>query len=489
MFETVELGQKMPRVDFKQQESLFRVELLRLQRQLKEQNTAVLIIVAGIEGAGKGDVVNQLNKWFDSRGMATYAFWDESDEERERPHYWRYWRSLPARGNISIMFGGWYWDLLQQHAQGKINDVYLDDELNRIRSFESMLQHDGLLIVKLWFHLSKPVFKKAMRQRREVVAHLPEKLALEPSVWYQHFNVTAEHVLRETDRYENRWCLIEADNPEFRDFTVAQTLIRVMQRRLSSDVEQVGDDGGVLAEETGVSLLDQLQHSVLSNDSYKKKLKAYEQKLTELTWQVYDQKRSVIIVFEGWDAAGKGGAIRRLIKPIDARLYRVISIAAPTDEERAHHYLWRFWRHVPRAGYMTFYDRSWYGRVLVERVEQFAKVAEWQRAYQEINAFEKQLLGHGVILLKFWLHITPEEQLARFEEREKTPWKQHKITEEDWRNRNQWDGYKLAVNEMVRRTSTQDAPWYVIPANDKLFARVEILKYVTEALSKTLDKS
>ncbi len=191
-------------------------------------------------------------------------------------------------------------------------------------------------------------------------------------------------------------------------------------------------------------------------------------------------------MFEGWDAAGKGSAIRRVTQSIDARLYKVILIAAPTDEEAAHHYLWRFWRHIPLDGYVSIYDRSWYGRVLVERVEKFARDDEWQRAYTEINHFERQLTEHGIVLVKFWLHISPEEQYRRFKEREKTPWKYYKITEEDWRNRDKWQDYKLAVNDMVEHTSTAAAPWNLIAANDKKFARIEILKTVCRMLEKQL---
>jgi len=221
--------------------------------------------------------------------------------------------------------------------------------------------------------------------------------------------------------------------------------------------------------------------------NYEKQLKKYQKKLNALSWEARKQNRSTIAMFEGWDAAGKGGAIRRMTACIDARLYKTISVAAPTDEEKAQHYLWRFWRHIPRAGYVTIYDRSWYGRVLVERVEGFAHPIEWNRAYQEINEFEEQLVESGIILCKFWIHITKDEQLRRFKEREKTPWKVHKITDEDWRNRDKWDNYKHAINDMVIHTSTEYAPWSLIPGNDKRVARVEVLKTVCDTLEASLD--
>lgn len=493
MFEAIELGRSLSKTEFRREEEKFRVELLQLQRQLAEANIGALIIVAGVEGGGKGDVVDSLNKWFDSRGIETHAFWDETDEERERPDYWRYWRRLPSRGAIGIMFGGWYWGPIYQHAAGKIDDAGLDGASSRIKAFEQMLQQDGLQIIKLWFHLSKKSFEKQMKNRREVTRHLPHAGDGKLSSYYNQFMVSAERVIRHTDVAESPWHLIESDDVHFRDASVARILGNILSQRVSDKEfteRRTGHHNLVELPDKGeTTILDTLDNSrTLARDEYKRQLRKYEEKLRKLTWQAYDAKRSCVILFEGWDAAGKGGAIRRLTIPMDARLYRVISVAAPTDEERAHHYLWRFWRQIPRAGYTTFYDRSWYGRVLVERVENFAQPREWQRAYQEINEFEEQLVDHGVVLLKFWLDITPEEQLRRFEEREQTAWKQHKITADDWRNRDKWDDYKIAVNEMILRTSTGKAPWTLVAANDKLAARIEVIKTVCERLEAALQE-
>jgi polyphosphate kinase 2 (PPK2 family) len=237
-----------------------------------------------------------------------------------------------------------------------------------------------------------------------------------------------------------------------------------------------------------VTILDRVDLSArIEPDGYAKRLDAHQRELNRLAWLAWKSRRHTVAVFEGWDAAGKGGAIRRVCAAIDARTYRVISVGAPSDEERGHHYLWRFWRHLPRAGQATIYDRSWYGRVLVERVEGFASRDEWSRAYQEINDFEEQLTAHGVILLKFWVHISPEEQLRRFKEREVTPWKQHKITDEDWRNREKWPDYEAAVNEMVARTSTAAAPWTIVSGEDKRHGRVQVLHTFCERLRGALE--
>jgi polyphosphate kinase 2 (PPK2 family) len=220
--------------------------------------------------------------------------------------------------------------------------------------------------------------------------------------------------------------------------------------------------------------------------AYSRELKSLQSRLNALSWKTWERKKTCVALFEGWDAAGKGGAIRRVNRALDARLYRVVQIAAPTDEERAHHYLWRFWRGLPRAGHITLYDRSWYGRVMVERVEGLAHEEDWRRSYREINAFEEQLCDHGITLLKFWMHISPEEQLRRFREREQTPHKAHKITEEDWRNREKWDEYRAAVNEMVAKTSTSEAPWTLVAGDDKRLARVQVLRTFVEAFEKAL---
>jgi polyphosphate kinase 2 (PPK2 family) len=226
----------------------------------------------------------------------------------------------------------------------------------------------------------------------------------------------------------------------------------------------------------------------IDKDKVDERIAVFQGTLNQLQRRAYKNRVSTIMVFEGWDAAGKGGAIRRVTAALDARDYRVIPIAAPSDEERAQHYLWRFWRHLGRAGRVTIFDRSWYGRVLVERVEGFASEKEWMRAYAEINQFEDQLVDRGVVLVKYWLHVTKDEQLRRFKEREATPHKQWKLTPEDWRNRDRWQAYEDAVNDMIERTSTRDAPWTLVEANDKSYARLKVLETMCDRLERGLGK-
>jgi polyphosphate:AMP phosphotransferase len=493
MFEAVELGQKLKKEEFKKQEKLIRTRLNELQRELLAANIPTLIIVAGVEGAGKGDVVNRLNKWLDTRGIQTHAFWDETDEELERPDYWRYWKRMPASGAISVMFCGWYGDPIVQHMRGEITESGLDEATRRINQTERMLCQDGMLIIKLWLHLSHKKHVKRVKKKLDTKTRVP---ALEGNLLnkeqYKSLLSTAERTLRSTDTGASPWHLVEADDGRFRDMSVAMALQESMERRLKqqiiTDVHVEMPEPVTPSGEHALTILDKVDlDAALTEKEYREKLKHYQHRIHELSWKAFLSHRSTVLVFEGWDAAGKGGVIRRLISPVDARLYRVISVAAPTDEELAHHYLWRFWRQVPRSGYMTLYDRSWYGRVLVERVEGFASPDEWRSAYLQINHFEEQLTDHGIILQKFWLHISPEEQLRRFKDREKTPWKKHKITDEDWRNREKWDDYRAAVNDMIGHTSTSNAPWHLIPANNKLYARIRVLKTVCKAMEKALE--
>ena len=306
---------------------------------------------------------------------------------------------------------------------------------------------------------------------------------------YDKFIKVAEQVLKTTSTGLSPWLILDSSDLRYSSLSVGQhVLARISQqieiRKHSEKLPQAED----ITDINQQNLLDSLDLSMsINNKTYNKKLKKFQAKLGQLVREAYQQKLSCILVFEGWDAAGKGGAIRRITRAIDARNYQLIPITAPTDEELRHHYLWRFWRHLPKAGKVTIYDRSWYGRVLVERVEGLANTNEWQRAYAEIVGFEDALTQHGILLLKFWLHIDKDEQLKRFQDRELIPYKQHKITAEDYRNRERWEDYQKAVNEMVVRTSTESSPWILVAANNKKYARIKVLESYCEYLQKMLD--
>jgi len=496
MFEVAELGHKIKKRDYVTAEPELRTNLLLVQEALKEAPFPVLVLVSGVDGAGKGDVINQLNAWLDPRWVRAYAFGPMSDEERERPEYWRFWRALPPKGQIGLYVGSWYSRPISDRINKVSDDAELERDLTRINAFEETLVDDGALIIKLWLHLSRDAQQQRMKELEENPATRWRVSSMDKKhlKQYDKFRTVAEHTLRNTSTGDAPWIIVEATDVHYRNLTVGQHILERISARLQNQPEaQVPQPHlkPIVAPEIGeqVSVLGNLDMGkALPKDKYKRQLAKYQGALGELARQARERKISSIITLEGWDAAGKGGLIRRIIPALDARSYQIIPIAAPTDEERAHHYLWRFWRHIPRGGNVTIYDRSWYGRLLVERVEGFARQDEWMRAYTEINEFEEMLTEHGIVLLKFWLHITKEEQLERFQEREKTPFKQYKITEDDYRNRDKWEAYEHAVNDMVERTSTEYAPWHLIEANDKNHARVKALRIFSGRLEQVLNE-
>ncbi len=489
MFETAEIGRAMSKEEFERRLPELRTGLLAAQRDLGAADFPVVVLVHGLEGAGKGDCVNRLLEWGDARYVQTVAFGPPTEEERQRPEHWRYWMALPPRGRLALFVGSWYSPLLRAHTSGKIDDAALAAGLGRVRALERTLVDDGMLLVKLWFHVSRA----AQRARFEKLLDEREtRWRVTKDDWKQHKRYddhvrTAGLTLRETSTGAAPWTVIEASDARYRDATVAEAIVGGIRQRLaapSRTEERRPPDPDVPNPNTIFDRLDLT--SRLPREEYEAELPLLQGRLNKLARRVAKKGVGVTIVLEGPDAAGKGGAIRRVTHALDARQYRVIPIAAPTAEERSYHYLWRFWRHLPRLGRITIYDRSWYGRVLVERVEGFASEAEWQRAFKEINDFERQLVDRGIVLVKLWLQISAEEQLRRFQEREKKPWKQYKITPEDYRNRGKTNLYEIAANDMVAATSTEYAPWTLVEADDKLAARVKVLRTLCAALSAAL---
>ncbi|PIE83297.1 MAG: polyphosphate:AMP phosphotransferase [Candidatus Contendobacter odensis] len=502
MFRTAELQRKLSKDDYHKQVLQLRQELLMTQVELRKANFPVIVVFAGVDGAGKGETVNKLHEWMDSRWLITRAFGEPSDEERDRPEYWRFWRDLPPKGRIGFFLSSWYSVPILDHVYGKISPAEFDERLRRIKAFEKTLADDGALILKFWMHFSKDANKKRLKKLEKNPLLNWQVSDIDWRHWelYDQFIAAAEQTLMKTSTGLAPWKIVEGYDPRYRSVTVASIIRDAIRFRLGEiQSESLSDNSNTsyhtnllspdLGDASAVTILSRLDmDKMLSRADYNAGLKQYQAKLNQLAHTARQRKLSTLLVFEGWDAAGKGGCIRRITTALDARDYQVIQIAAPTDEEAAHNYLWRFWRHLPRAGRVTIYDRSWYGRVLVERIEGFAKPQEWLRAYTEINDFEAQLVESGIVLLKFWMHITPEEQLERFKEREQTPYKSWKLTDEDWRNRERWGDYEIAVNDMVERTSTRQAPWTLIAANSKLYARVEVLRTICQRLEACLDQ-
>jgi polyphosphate:AMP phosphotransferase len=488
MFETVELGHKIAKGVFRRREPKLRQRLLELQYKLLDnKDVPVIVVVSGLDGAGKSETFNLFNAWMDPRHIRTVAYGEPTAWDLERPEMWRYWQTLPPKGRIGILVGSWYDDPLACRARGE-KRVRFERRLERIRAFERMLVAEGAAILKLWFHLSRP----AQKERLEELASDPRTAwRVTKDEWkqfrdYRNVVRAAEEMLEGTSTGEAPWDIIDGSDHEYRSLTAGTLLEELLAERVAGKKPELSPNPPPPAPPLDkCTLLDTFDYTrALDRGKYLEKLDKYQGKLSLLTRGRKLRERSLVLAFEGMDAAGKGSSIRRITQALDARYYRVIPIAAPTEEERVQPYLWRFWRHVPGHGRTAIFDRTWYGRVLVERVEHLASQNDWMRAYHEINDFEQQLSEAGAIVVKFWLAITPEEQLRRFKEREKTPYKRYKITAEDWRNRKKWPAYQLAVNDMVERTSTESAPWHIIASDDKLFARIEVLKTLVREIER-----
>jgi polyphosphate:AMP phosphotransferase len=498
LFETAELGRRATKREYKERVPALRQSLLAAQEGLRRANFPVIVLFGGVDGAGKGDVVHALNEWLDPRWMVTHTFERPSQEEAERPEYWRFWQALPPKGQIGLLLSAWYSRPLLRRAHGG-SEAGFEEALDEIADLEKQLADDGAVVVKFWLHLGKEGQEKRFKRLEKDPLQAWRVSERDWDHWrkYDDFVKAAERIIERTSTGDCPWHIVEGVCPRYASLHVGELLLETIERRLAEpekrDTPARAPALAALAEASPdaelaagciPTVLDKLDMTQsLEKGRYLTRLAKLQGRLNRLQLRAREKRVSTILVFEGWDAAGKGGAIRRINAALDSRGVRVVSIAAPTDEERAQHYLWRFWRHLSRAGRVTIFDRSWYGRVLVERVEGFASEREWRRAYAEINRFEQQLTDHGIVLVKLWMHLTKEEQLARFQEREKTPWKIWKLTEEDWRNRERWEDYEIAVHDMVERTSTRRAPWILVEANDKLFARIKVLESVCQAIA------
>jgi polyphosphate kinase 2 (PPK2 family) len=519
MFETAELGQKIPKREFRDREVALWESLVQAQREIRDYaGFEVMIDFAGVRGAGKLSMINLLNKWMDARWIVTQAYGEPTDDERLRPEYWRFWRDLPAKGRIGLYLSGRYSRPLIDYVYGTITELEFRKRLDRIVAFERMLADDGTLILKFWMHLSRDLQKKRLKALENDPLEQWRVTETDWKHWklYDSFIAAAELLISHTSTGYAPWHIVEGQDFCYRSLKVGEIVRNAMANHLeasrlndrffgerqdrmqqdeclSGPTGQTGETGE--AGETGeladseknrrvVTVLDTLRTSKrLSKKDYKNAMKKYAGELHTLQHQALSKGISTILVFEGPDAAGKGGIIRRLTSGLDALNYKVAAFGAPTDEEASQHYLWRFWRWLPPAGRMTIFDRSWYGRVLVERVEGFATESEWRRAYGEINDFEAQLIEHRIVLLKFWIHVTKDEQLARFKAREETPHKRWKLNDEDWRNRSKWEQYELAVHDMIQQTSTAVAPWLMVEGNCKLYSRAKVMETVCQSLA------
>ncbi len=493
MLELIDLEREISKEQYDQVFPAMEAQLGECQREARARGVPVVIVFEGWDAAGKGTLINRLALALDPRGFKVCTIGTSDEGERLRPWLWRYWNELPAAGAMVIFDRSWYRRLLENRVEGEAPGPDRP-EYEDIQEFERQLTDSGVVLVKFWLHISR----KEQKRRLQTLAKDPDtawRVGQRERRQHRHYHdwlAAVEEMLQRTSTPYAPWTVVEATQDRFARVKVFETVLTALRHELERRANTpppekrpmpLPDDSPTRRP----TVLDRVDLSLtLPRTTYDKELGKLQERLFELEHRLYTARVPAVIVYEGWDAAGKGGNIRRLAAGLDPRGYEVISIAAPTAEELAHHYLWRFWRRVPKAGHIAIFDRSWYGRVLVERVEGFCTDDEWRRAYREINEFERQLTQFGTVMVKLWLHIDQDEQLRRFEARKQE--KRWKIGEEDWRNREKWRQYEIAVTEMLERTSTTYAPWTIVEANDKLYARIKALRTVADAIEAGLQR-
>ncbi|MCI5936778.1 MAG: phosphate--AMP phosphotransferase [Eubacterium sp.] len=480
MLEQISLMKTADWPDYHAKMAHLQIRMGELQRTCRERGIPVLILFEGYEASGKGTMINKMIQPLDPRGFQVFTMEKESEEEKRHAYLWRYWNKLPAKGQIHIFDRSWY----QGVRSGRIST-------EQVRHLEKQFTEDGMVVLKFFLAITEKEQKKRLKKLEKSKS---TKWRVEKKDWEENENYTDvlrqyDSILLQTDTDNAPWTVVETMDKKYGIYKIMNTIVNCLEQAVDAHRQ---------TEDTETEEKQELLNGVLTSvdlnkdlkpEEYREKRKKLQKKLAKLQNQLYQKKIPVILAFEGWDAAGKGGAIKRLTEAMDPRGYQVVPISSPNDVEKAHHYLWRFYEHFPKTGHMAIFDRTWYGRVLVERVEHFATKKEWQRAYNEINEMEAHLVEEGAVVLKFWIHIDKDEQKKRFEARQDTPEKQWKITDEDWRNREKWDEYVKAVDEMIVRTSTTEAPWHIIEGNSKLYARIRILEIVVDALTERVKKS
>ncbi len=462
-------------------------ELTRLQLRIKQEKLPVIVLVEGWGAAGKGGILRSLIKDLDPRFFKVMSIEMPTHEERRWPFLKRYFSSIPQAGKFLFLNSGWMDETVRERLRGDLSDGEYAERIRSIRTFERQLAAGGYLLVKLFIHID------VMSQRERLLKLESDKdtsWRAEENDWRQNKNYDRtmdafDDYLMETDTPWAPWRVIDGTGAVQSQLTAADFLCGQIRHALEHGIA-VTPEMHHWQRKPMAPLADVRLDKTMEDAEYKKLLKKYRKRLADLHNELYRNQVPVVIVYEGWDAAGKGGNIKRLTSALDPRGYEVIPIASPTPEEKNRQYLWRFWLRLPKTGHIAVFDRSWYGRVMVERLEGFCSEEEWKRAYDEINEFEQELCNSGMVVIKFWVQIDKDTQLARFTERQNTPEKQWKITEEDWRNREKWDQYEAAVDEMLEKTSTESAPWHVLESVDKKYARIKAMKIVIEAIEAAL---
>lgn len=464
-------------------------KLEMLQLKIKEKKLPVLVLVEGWGAAGKGSAIGTIIRNIDPRFFKVTSFSAPTEDEERKPFLYRYFAKIPEAGKFMFFDSGWADDIMSKRLHGELDDAAYSSLVNSAKRFERQLTDNGYLVMKFFFHISK----KEQKQRLEVLSSEKDTRwrVSDNDLWQnKHYDKCMDvfdAYMAETNMPGAPWYIIDASGRKWARLQMLEILNRGIETALENASLAVPLLQNVFPLVKMPKLSEIPLDKFMDDAEYHTELKHLQDKLSALHNRLYRKRVPVIIAYEGWDAAGKGGNIKRITGALDPRGYEVHPIASPEPHEKARHYLWRFWTRLPRTGHIAIFDRTWYGRVMVERLEGFCSTNDWQRAYNEINEFEKELSEWGAVIIKFWVQIDKDTQLERFTDRQNTPEKQWKITDEDWRNREKWDAYEAAVDEMLQKTSTTYAPWHVLESVDKKYARIKALKIVIDALEKALE--
>lgn len=487
------LVNKNKSVNYKDMSKQLEDNLCTLQQKIKEKKLPVIILLEGWGASGKGQLISDIIKMLDSRFFKVYSTMPANEYEKRYPLMKRFWANIPAYGMMSIMDRSWYQELAIAKLEDGVSDEEYERRIHEVNTFERQLTDDGYLVIKLFLHISRQEQKKRFVKLKEDsatkwrVTELDKKRNKNYDIYYKQF----DDMLTKTSTPYCQWKIIDTTDRQFTRFQVFNILVSQITNAVNTQrTYNTADLHENVSYAPMPKLADvRLEGKTVQPTKYFEELKKAQKELAKIHGKLYKKKIPVVMVFEGWDAAGKGGAIKRIGTALDPRGYEAVPIAAPDQKELNHHYLWRFWNNLPKTGHITIFDRSWYGRVMVERIEKFTPEERCKMAYREINEFEQELADSGIIVLKFWLQIDKDEQLRRFTERQNTPAKQWKITDEDWRNREKWDAYEKAVDEMIQKTSTTTAPWNIIEANNKMYARLKIMNIIIDKLNDVIKNS
>ena len=467
-----------------------RSRLYELQMQIKDHKIPVLVLFEGWGAAGKGGVIGKVIKNIDPRFFKVATMSDPTAEELRRPFLYRYFKEIPEQGKFTFLDAGWMQETTREVLNHKLKGDKYELRIDSIRRFERQLTDNGYLLLKFFMHISQKEQSKRMKvllDNEDTAWRVSEDDQWE-NVHYKDCRKVFDKYMSDTNASQAPWYIVDASDRKWAELQVLETLVQNIEVAMQNSAHSVPILQNVFPLVKMPKLADvELQGKELTDEEYKTELKALQARLGELHNIIYRKKIPVIITYEGWDAAGKGGNIKRITGALDPRGFEVHPIASPEPHEKARHYLWRFWTRLPKDGHIAIFDRTWYGRVMVERLEGFCSENDWKRAYNEMNEFEKELVDWGAVVIKFWVHIDKDTQLQRFTDRQNNPEKQWKITDEDWRNREKWDAYEGAINEMLQKTSTKFAPWYILESVDKKYARIKALKIVIERIEKALE--